>query len=468
MSSAATPFRPQEISVLVVDDEANHAAVTAETLERVGYDVTVATSAENGRLTLKARHFDILITDLVMKPFGGLELLKDARACTPPTEVVMISGHGGVDQAVSAIKAGAASFLTKPLDVTALREQVLTLVRKIRGEGESGSVEDSQPSPIANASSDFPEFVGRSAAMEKVFEIIRKVAPTNATVLITGSNGTGKEMVARAIHRLSPRAERPLVALNCGAMTESLLESELFGHVKGAFTGAVTNREGRVEYADKGTLFLDEIGDMSLNLQVKLLRVVQEREIVPVGSNEPVLVDVRIIAATNKVLGDEVQRGTFREDLYYRLKVVHIHMPELKEHREDIHEMVSRFIADSNKSFGRSIQGIDDAALRHLENYDWPGNVRQLKNCIENMCVLTSNEVLQVEDIPNDIHGTPTTGTSLAPLAAFGGLPLSGIEEFMIRHHIERLEGNRAKVAAALGISERTLYRKLREYGINA
>ena len=468
MSSATTPFRPQEISILVVDDEANHAAVTAEILERVGYDVTVATNAENGRLTLQARHFDILITDLVMKPFGGLELLADARNCTPPTEVVVISGHVGVDQAVNAIKAGAASFLTTPLDVTALREQVLALVGKIRGEDAPKTEATTPASDDTDLAADFPEFVGRSPAMLDVFNVIRKVAPTHATVLITGSNGTGKEMVARAIHRMSPRTDRPLVALNCGAMTESLLESELFGHVKGAFTGATTNREGRVEYADKGTLFLDEIGDMSLNLQVKLLRVVQEREIVPVGSNEPRHVDVRIIAATNKILSDEVQSGTFREDLYYRLKVVHIHMPELKEHREDIPAMVSRFITDSNGAFAREIEGIDPDALRHLENYDWPGNVRQLKNCIENMCVLTSNNVLQVSDIPNDIHGAPSTGTSLAPLTAFDGLPLSGIEEFMIRHHIERLDGNRSKVAAALGISERTLYRKLREYGINA
>lgn len=460
------PIHPGDVSILVVDDEANHAKATAEVLERVGYDVTVATSAENGRLTLSARHFDILITDLVMKPFGGLELLKDAKAKSPSTEVILISGHGGVDQAVNAIKAGAANFLTKPLDLSALRSQVRNLVGKIRGETTPAESAASGPNQT-EAPNDFQEFVGRSAAMQDVFRIIRKVAPTQATVLITGSNGTGKELVARAIHRMSPRSDRPMVALNCGAMTDSLLESELFGHVKGAFTGAVASREGRVEYANKGTLFLDEIGDMSLNLQVKLLRVIQEREVVPVGSNEPRHVDVRIVAATNKILSDEVQSGTFREDLYYRLKVVHIHMPDLKEHRDDIPEMVTRFIADANKAFGRSIEGIEPATLRHLENHDWPGNVRQLKNCIENMCVLTSNEILGSDDIPPDIGGSKPIGTSLAPLTAFDGLPLSGIEEHMIRHHIERLEGNRSKVAAALGISERTLYRKLKEYGIN-
>jgi len=456
------------VRILVIDDDENHARAMAEILERVGYDVTVATSGESGLATIESGAFDIVITDLVMSPVSGIDILERARELHPDCEVILVSGHGSFEQAVDALKMGAANYLTKPLDLEVVRSQVNDLASRIRSRrGASGRGRAAAArAPDGSCDPDFPEFIGQSESLRSVFEIVRKVAPTPATVLITGSNGTGKELVARAIHRLSPRRNRPFVALNCGAMAENILESELFGHVRGAFTGAMTSREGRFEYADKGTLFLDEIGDMSLNLQVKLLRVIQEREIVRVGANEPTRVDVRIIAATNRNLDDEVAKGAFREDLYYRLKVVHIHMPDLKERREDIPILVEHFIRESNRTFERNVTGIDTIALQQLQNYDWPGNVRQLKNVIETMVVLAPSDVLTAADIPGEIRSASSRSRALAPMDVFDGLPLSGIEEQMIRHYLKKFNGNRAKVASALGISERTLYRKLKEYAI--
>jgi two-component system, NtrC family, response regulator HydG len=467
-----SPAVLRNLKILVIDDEENHARATAEILERVGYNVTIATSGETGIKTLKADRFGIVVTDLNMSPVSGLDILRAAKAQDPKCEVILISGTGNIDAAVSAMKHGAASFLTKPLSLEGLRGQVAELASKLIAP---------QPPPVSGAprkaeivravgdvrNSEFPEFIGQSEKLRSIFNTIKRVAPTPATVLITGANGTGKELVARAIHRLSPRALEPFVALNCGAMSESILESELFGHVRGAFTGAVGNREGRFEFADKGTLFLDEVGDMSLSLQVKLLRVIQEREIVRVGANEARPIDVRLIAATNKHLESEVRKGYFREDLFYRLKVVHVHMPELKDRREDIPALVHHFIGTANQTFGRTVQGIEPQALQMLMDYEWPGNVRQLKNAVETMVLLAQGEVLTIADCPAEVRQTQKRAFGLAPLEAFEGLPLAGIEEFMIRHHLTRLGGNRAKAAAALGISERTLYRKLKEYGIN-
>ncbi|MEE9392186.1 MAG: sigma-54 dependent transcriptional regulator [Planctomycetota bacterium] len=459
----------RDIKVLVIDDEANHAQATAEILERMGYDVAVATSGKNGLKTIAADVFDLIVTDVVMGEIGGLDILQAAKAKNAATEVILVSGQGSVGMALESIQLGAANYLTKPLKVDEVRTEVREVVRRIR-DRRRGNVPKAIPVAVERIPSeeygDFHEFIGRSAAQLQVFEMIRKVAPTSATVLVTGPNGSGKELVARAIHRLSPRHANPFVALNCGAMAENILESELFGHVRGAFTGATANREGRFQYADKGTLFLDEIGDTSLSFQVKLLRVIQEREVTPVGSNATRQVDVRIITATNRDLAEEVRRGNFREDLYYRLKVVHIQTPPLKHRREDIPALVQHFITEANASFGKQVSGIQKVALQQLINYDWPGNVRQLKNTVETMVVLGSTTELGTEDIPSDVVGTATPGQALAPLEIFEQLTLSGIEEFMIRHHLKKFDGSRAKVAEALGISERTLYRKLKEYGV--
>ena len=471
----------RSLKLLVIDDEENHARATAEVLERVGWNVTVATSGESALKTLKADRFNIVITDLNMAGVNGLDVLRAAKAQDPKCEVLLISGQSNVDAAVNAIKLGAANFLTKPLNLQTLRDQVAELAGRVGGQAP-GAAPSARATPerpggarrveVVRAvtdvrDKDFQEFIGQSERLKQVFSTIRRVAPTPATVLITGANGTGKELVARAIHRLSPRASGPFVALNCGAMAEGVLESELFGHVRGAFTGAMAGREGRIEFADKGTLFLDEVGDMSLALQVKLLRVIQEREVVRVGANEARPIDVRIVAATNKNLEAEVKKGFFREDLYYRLKVVHIHMPDLKDRREDIPLLVHHFIASANETFARDVKGIEPEALAQLVDYEWPGNIRQMKNVVETMVLLASGEVLTMFDIPTEVRSSGKKSFGLAPLEAFEGLPLAGIEEFMIRHHLQKLGGNRAKVAAALGISERTLYRKLKEYGIN-
>ncbi|MEZ6194879.1 MAG: sigma-54 dependent transcriptional regulator [Planctomycetota bacterium] len=461
----------RDIKVLIIDDEANHARATAEIAERMGYDVAVATSGRNGLKTLEADRFDIVVTDVVMGETSGLDILARAKEIDDQCEVILVSGEGSVESAVEAMRYGAASYLMKPLKVDEFRQQLRDAVRRVR-DRRNGAAEE--PLRVVaervheDEDGDFPEFIGNSAALTRVFDTIRKVAPTPATVLVTGANGTGKELVARALHRLSPRAKNPFVALNCGAMAENILESELFGHVRGAFTGATQNREGHFEHADKGTLFLDEIGDTSLSFQVKLLRVLQEKEVTPIGGSHAKRVDVRIIAATNRNLDEEVKRGNFREDLLYRLKVVHIAMPPLKERREDIPALVAHFVADANELFGRGVRGVEPTAMQQLINYDWPGNIRQLKNVVEQMVVLTESDRLGPADIPPEVTGTTSRSQALAPLEIFESLSLSGIEEFMIRHHLKRFDGNRARVAEALGISERTLYRKLKEYGISA
>ncbi|MFT7618593.1 MAG: two-component system response regulator HydG [Planctomycetota bacterium] len=463
-------MNPAKVKILVVDDEANHAEAMAEILERVGYQVTVATSGENGIRTLGAETFDIVVTDLKMTPVTGLDVLSHVKSQCPGTEVLLVSGHGSVEQAVEAIKMGAANYLTKPLQVDEVRLRVKEVCDQIERKKNPPIKPEVTIIPskfVEDADRPFPEFIGESQQLKHIFDIIRKVAPTPATVLVTGANGTGKELVARAIHRQSPRHNFPFVALNCGAMSEAILESELFGHVRGAFTGAVSAREGRFEFADNGTIFLDEIGDMPLSLQVKLLRVVQEREVIRVGANEAKCVDVRIIAATNRILEDEIKQGKFREDLYYRLKVVHIQMPELKERREDIPLLAHHFLREANRAFGRTVHEFEPAAMQQLVNFEWPGNVRQLKNVVDTMVVLASNETLGVDDIPPDVIGENPAGQALLPLNAFDGLSLSSVENYMISHYLKRFEGNRAKVAQALGISERTLYRKLKEFGLN-
>lgn len=456
------------VSVLVIDDEPNHAATLAEILEGEGFEVTTATSGERGLKTLSVQPFDIVVTDLVMHPVDGMDVLREAKANHPGTEVILVSGQGSVDQAVKAIKEGAANYLTKPLELAEVREKVGEVARRIRGERDPRTrMTGARHAESANSDPDFPEIVGRSKALRRILDVVRKVAPTPVPVLITGSNGTGKELIARAIHRLSPRRDRPFVALNCGALPESTIESELFGHVKGAFTGAEKTREGRIEYANEGTLFLDEIGEMSVGMQVKLLRVLEQGEIVPVGANEAKHVNVRILAATNRNPEDEIAKGNFREDLFYRLRGVQIHVPDLKDRREDIPLLLNHFLEEANRNLGTRVEGFTEECLDRLVNYEWPGNIRQLKNVVTNMVLMAGEGMLTPEDLPDEILGASARSHALVTMDTLEGLSLSKIEEYMIRHYLERFEGNRAKVAGALGISERTLYRKLKEYGIN-
>jgi len=450
------------VRILVVEDEANHARILAEILERIGHEVAVATTFERASELLEQERFDIVITDLDLGDRRGTEVLRLARERIPGVEVVVVSGVGDIADAVEAMQLGAAHYFEKPLKMEQVRSIVGQIVERVRSRSAPADTRRSGPSEGLCG------MVARSPVMQRVFETIRQVAPTTATVLVRGAPGTGKELVAKAIHELSTRSKGPFVALNCGAISEGLLESELFGHERGAFTGATQTREGKFEYADGGTLFLDEIGDMPLALQVKLLRVVQEREIVRLGSNRTIKVDVRLIAATNRDLDAEIQKGNFRQDLYWRLKVVAIDLPPLQERPEDVPLLVESFLDELAREHGREPLRIDDEAMAVLKANEWPGNVRQLRNAVETMVLLARGPVLGVDDLPAEVQeaGKPRS-KALATVDDLAGLTLDQWEKELIRFQLERLEGNRAKVARALGISERTLYRKLKEYGLS-
>lgn len=447
------------IRILIVEDERNHAEVLAELLERGGYSVTVASSFAEGKAAIERQAPDLIITDLDLGAARGTEFLPIAKAAATPIEVMLISGVGSIEDAVEAMQLGAVHYFTKPLDVAEVRSVVGKAATRIRSRTQDGG---------SDGSGAFEGIIGSSPAMERVYETIRRIAPTTATVLIQGQNGTGKELVAKAIHNLSPRASQPFVALNCAALGgEGLLESELFGHERGAFTGAAAAREGKFEYADGGTLFLDEVGDMPLSLQVKLLRVIQEREIVRLGSNKTVKVDVRLLFATNKDLEKEIQEGRFREDLYYRIKVVKIVLPPLAERREDIPALVRAFVDEFSTAHGRSGLTIEKEALDILSSQPWPGNVRELRNVIETTVLLAQGDTIGVADLPPEISPpTLSPSTALVSMDDLSSYTLDQVEKELIKLQLERYDGNRAKVAKALGISERTLYRKLKEYGL--
>ncbi len=442
--------------VLVVDDERDHAEAMAEILERVGYEVTTATSGEEALELLDQEDFDIVITDLVMGEVSGIDVLKAARRAVPDVEVIVISARGGVEAAVEAMRQGAATFLEKPLNIEAVRQVVGRHARTQALSRRNLELERRLDERFG-----FQGIIGKSPAMQRIFELLRQIAPTNATVLITGESGTGKELIAKAIHHNSLRRNGPFVALNCAAVSEGVLESELFGHVKGAFTGAVRSREGKFEFASGGTLFLDEVGDTPLSIQSKLLRVIEEREIVRVGSNEPIRVDVRLLAATNQDLEKLVEEKAFREDLYFRLNVVSVHLPPLRERREDIPLIADATIRQLNEEYGKEIEGISAEALEILTGYSWPGNVRELKNAVESMHIVSRGPVLQVEDIPAKIRAA---GRPAAGLPRLSGVSIQEMERELIRNTLRDVGGNRERAASLLGISERTLYRKIKAY----
>jgi two-component system response regulator HydG len=374
-------------------------------------------------------------------------------------EVVMVTGHGSIETAVKAMQEGAAHYITKPVNLEELRAVLQKIVEKQALKETAVALRKQLDLRYG-----FENIVGNSKAMKDIFGLLQQVAPTIVTVLVYGESGTGKELIARAIHTNSPRASFPFVALNCAALSEGILESELFGHEKGAFTGATTRVVGKFEYAHHGTLFLDEVGDMPLTTQVKLLRVIEEREILRVGSNVPIPVDVRLIAATNSNLLEAVSQGRFREDLYFRLKVVTLTLPPLRERPGDIPLLIDHFIQDVNRQYGRSVKGITPEARSLLCSHPWPGNVRELRNTIESMIVTTQNDVLSRDDIPEgyrDENGRPAASTS-----QLAGMNLEEMERECIRQTLAMNQGNREKTARLLGIGERTLYRKLKEYGI--
>jgi two-component system response regulator HydG len=452
--------------VLVVDDIPNHAETVADVLSSAGHRCQVAFSGEEAMSRLKGQHFDVIVTDLMFnrKP-EGLDILKSARQHSPGTEVILITAHSSVDTCRSALKEGAFDYLEKagtgaeeidPDDLRHIVERAAERTAQRRVIRELRQQIDERYG--------FEGIVGNSAAVAQILETIRRVAPSNLPVLIQGESGTGKELLALAIHNNSRRKEGRFVALNCAGLSETLLEDELFGHVKGAYTGATTDRKGRFEYADGGTMFLDEVGDMPLPMQAKLLRVLENGELVPVGSNEPRHVDVRVVSATNQDLAERVERNSFREDVYFRLNGVTINIPPLRQRREDIPPLMEHFIKLANDAHETKVTGIEPDAQRFLARCPWPGNVRQLRNVIENMVVLAGEGKLSLADLPVELRGPAAAGET--PISGLTGMSLSEAEKELIRSTLKSVNGNRVHAAKILGIGERTLYRKIKEYGL--
>ena len=455
MSSEARPFR-----VLIVDDNEAHAEALSDSLELDGHRCTLAHSGREGLARLGEQTFDAVLTDLVMPDLSGIELLKQVRRDQPDAVVILITGRGSEKVAVEAFRDGATDYLTKPVDIAELRARLGRAVENARLRRDYVELKRQ-----IDKRAGFEGIIGSSPSMQRLFEVLGQVASTNVTVLVLGESGTGKELVARAIHENSPRKSEHFVPVNCAALSEGLIESELFGHVKGAFTGAVAHKEGRIAYADRGTLFLDEVGDMPLATQAKLLRVLETREVQPVGGNETQKVDIRLLAATNRDLKQMVKEGKFREDLMYRLAVVTIELPPLRDRKSDIPLLIDHYVGELSRLHQRSVRGITPEARNALLRYDWPGNVRELRNALENMVLLARGEVLALDDVPETVRGT----SGAAPLS--GGYDLAGrsmeeVERDLIAANLALHAGNREKTARVLGIGERTLYRKIKQYGL--
>ena len=456
-------------TILVVDDEPNYLIVLSELLKEEGFEVMTAESGENGRKIVEENDLDLVITDMRMPGMDGLQLLKAIKEYNKDLPVIMITAFGEVDKAVVAMKAGAYNYLAKPFN----NEELLVNIKKAI-EHYSLLRENLRLRDEARVRYGFASIVGKNARMQEIYRLIEKVAPTPSSVLITGESGTGKELVARAIHINSPREKAPFISVNCAALPETLLESELFGHERGAFTGATSMRKGRFELADSGTLFLDEIGDLPLSLQAKLLRVLQERSFERVGGVKQIKVDVRIITATNRDLKDEVDKGRFREDLYYRFNVLHIHLPPLRERADDIPMLTEHFINKFAKLLNKPKLRISGDALRYLTGLPWEGNVRELENTIERAAILCSDNVIRPEDVHPDITGAAEQ-VSWSPDSDLGqflpaNLPLpevlSGVEEQMVKRALEEANYVQARAAENLGITKSLLQYKMKKYGL--
>jgi two-component system response regulator HydG len=457
------PPAGEPLRVLVIDDERNHAEAVAESLERVGYSCTVVTSGSAGARKIEHEDFDVVLTDLRMSDMDGLAILRKARHDLPDAEVVVITGHGDVKTAVEAIKQGAANYLTKPVDLAELRAIVDRAADRLRLARANRELRRQLDERFG-----FEGVVGNSPRMHEVIAKLKQVAPTSATVLIVGETGTGKELVARAIHYNGPRKDKPFVAMNCTALNENLLDDELFGHEVGAFTGADRVRKGRFEAANGGTLFLDEVGDMPLTLQAKLLRVLENGEVFRIGSNTPIKVNVRLLSATNRDLGAAVEAGTFRKDLYYRLKIVTVKLPPLRERREDIPLLTAHFLKEFAGRHGKTVQRVSDAVRKAMAAYDWPGNVRELRNLVESMVVQDADGVLDMDDIQEGESLRRGPGSD-GPAGGAGGLvgrPLTEVERHYCEQALQLTQGRRDEAARMLGIGERTLYRMMQDWKV--
>jgi len=443
--------------ILIVDDEESTRELFAELLQRWGYSVE-QTPDGHGALKLAAEtHPDVIISDLVMPKLDGLALVRALREDHPDTPVVIITGKGTIDAAVEAVREGVFDFVEKPLDPARLKVILQRALEKKETLHEMQVLRRRLGQVDSNVG-----LVGNAPAMRKAMELVEKVAPSKASVVITGQSGTGKEMVARAIHHLSPRRDKPFIAINCSAIPASLMESEMFGHERGAFTGADQRRLGCWELADGGTLFLDEVGEIPIELQAKFLRVLEEEKLRRLGGKSEISVDVRVISATNRDLKEEIKAQRFREDLYFRLNVFHLPLAPLKERREDIPLLVQHFIDRFSKEGGKRIEGVSQQALKLLSDYAWPGNIRELRNSLERAVILCSGGLIDVEHLPPDL-AAGGGGESVYFKLPFG-MPLREIEKEYILASLSRLQNNKARTAQALGISEKTLYNKLYRY----
>ena len=452
-------------TILIVDDEKNYPPILAAVMEEEGFEPLMANSGEEALTILKHSDVDLVLTDMKMPSMDGIELLENVKKKDPELPVIMMTAHGTVEKAVEAMQKGAYSYIMKPFDNDSLILYVNKAIAMYRVIKENRRLRQTVKSQYS-----FGNIIGKSKKMRDIYELIGKVAPANATVLIEGESGTGKDLVAKSIHFNSPRRDNPFVAVNCTALAESLLESELFGHERGAFTGAVSSKKGRFELADGGTLFLDEIGELSPSLQVKLLRVLQDKVFERVGGVRQVSVNFRLIAATNKQLKKEVRIGRFREDLFYRLNVVHIELPPLRQRQEDLHLLVDHFIDKYSieRGLDMPINGIEKQVERVFFDYNWPGNVRELENIIERAMVLCPDDILKVDDLPKDFRNSISDSQRLdgIPEDAHLSDTIMDIEKKMILRALKITGNVQSDAAQLLGIGKSGLNKKLKKHGI--
>ncbi len=450
----------KKTSILVVDDEKDICKALSILLTKEGYSVKEAYNGEEALERIRKENFDIVMTDIRMEKVDGFEVLKQTQKISPETSVIMMTAFASVGSAVEAMRAGAADYITKPFINDEIRLTIRRLIesRNLQMENLILRQELSQRPPA------FTNIIGTSDAIQKIFSMMEKVIPSKSNILITGESGTGKGMVAEAIHESGPRKDKPFISINCGAIPENLLESELFGHKKGSFTSAIEDKKGLIMMANSGTLFLDEVGELPPALQVKLLNVIQTRELTPVGDTRVITVDVRIIAATNADLMQRVKEGRFREDLFYRLNVIEIKMPPLRERKDDIPLLIKHYIDVFARETGKNIKDIDYEAMQALLAYDWPGNIRELRNTIERAVVLADGEVITIHDLTDKFRTLDIEGVSTSSLRQ----ALDHFEMEYVRRSLAESKGNKEATAAKLGIDLATLYRKLKKLKIEA
>ena len=440
-------------TILTIDDEENIRNGLADNFELEGYNVEKAANGKEGLSKIENGGIDLVITDLRMDGIPGEEVVRRVTTEHPGIPIIVLTGHGSIEDATAAIKAGAYDFLTKPLDLDHLNHIVKNA---LKGREQQKIITELQEK-IKNGGVSASDMIGKSAELNKVKALISKAAPSKANVLITGESGVGKELVAKSIHEQSPRKDKPFVIVHCAALSETLLESELFGYEKGAFTGADTQHKGRFEVADGGTIFLDEIGEINQATQIKLLRVIQEKSFERVGGTQSINVDVRIVAATNRNLEEEVKNGKFREDLFYRLNVVRIPMPPLRERKDDIPLLLHAFLREFNIENEKNITGFDNRAKSAILKYSWPGNIRELKNCVESAVVMCNGDEIKIEDLPASVREKGEEKVINIPV----GMKLDDAELLIIQENLAFCNGNKSKCAELLGIGRKTLHRKL-------